>query len=151
MRKKTKRKVYQLIDQITFAIEGAALISEKVLNKLRMMELSSIEALTMGNASETDWQNIADMMNIAELMALDGIGPEAMESIIKAQSEMVTCAERYRKIGKLGLTGIGINSIRDAYQYHDLQRQAVSRSKYESYVQKATNMVKSRSRDVAYV
>ena len=151
LRKQTKRKKYQLIDTVNFVMEGAAFISENVLNKIRMMELQSIDAFVKGHGTKTDWLNLTDMLNISELMAKAGIGPEALDTVMKAQNELLKSAERYKMIGKFGLTGVGIQLIRDSYEYHDLQRQSISRGEYERFITKARNKIQSRSRDVVYV
>ena len=151
MRKHTKRKIYKLIDPITYGIQGAAYISESVLNKLRMMELASIDAFTKGQASREDWYNLTDMLNIAECMAKQGVGPEALDTIMKGQDELYRCAERFKIVGKYGLTGLGIQALRDCYEYHDLQRQSITRGEYERFIIKTRNKIISKSKDVKYV
>lgn len=132
-------------------IEGASYIPEPILNKLRMFELASIDAFTKGQATREDWHNLTDMLNIAEMMANSGVGPEALETILEGQKELFNCAERYKMIGKFGLTGLGIKTIRDCYEYHDLQRQSVSRGEYERFIQRVRHKIQSRSKDVMYV
>jgi hypothetical protein len=116
-----------------------------------MMELASIDAFTKGQASREDWYNLTDMLNIAECMAKHGIGPEALDSIMTGQQELLKCAERFKIVGKYGLTGLGIKTMRDCYEYHDLQRQSVSRGEYERFIIKTRNKIISRSKDVTYV
>jgi hypothetical protein len=50
VRKRTKRKVYNLINPITHAIEGAALLEKHRLDSLRLIELTAIEAFAKGKA-----------------------------------------------------------------------------------------------------
>ena len=78
-RKKCRRKVWALIDPIAHAIAGAAITDTASLDKLRMLELSAIEAFAKGRATPDDWRALADMLNVCETMARDGIGPEALE------------------------------------------------------------------------
>jgi hypothetical protein len=88
------------------------------------------------------------MMNIAETMARDGIGIEVLDVCNKAQEELIKSARRFEATGKMGLTGQGIQIMRDLYEYHDLQRKSISRSEYDKAVQKTINMVRSKGRYV---
>ena len=145
MRKKCRRKHWHLIDPIAHAIAGAAITDQQSLNKLRMLELSAIEAMSKGQGTITDWQNLVDMLNICEMMALQGIGPEALNPCEIAQKALSDAAKRYEAIKRMGLTGQGIQAIREVYSYHDLQRTSISRSQYERIIDKTRNHLKSRS------
>jgi hypothetical protein len=145
MRKKCRRKHWNLLDPIAHAIAGAAITDQQSLNKLRMLELSAIEAMSKGQGTVTDWQNLVDMLNICEMMALQGIGPEALNACEIAQKALSDAAKRYEAIQRMGLTGQGIQAIREVYSYHDLQRTSISRSQYERIIDKTRNHLKSRS------
>lgn len=151
LRKRTKRKVYKLVNPIVYAIEGVSLISKELLDKLRLMELASLDAFTRGQANREDWNNLTDMLNIAETMSKAGIGPEALDSIMAGQKELLKCAERYKIVGKFGLTGIGIRTLRDCHEYHDLQRQSVSRAEYERFIVQIQHKIRIRHKDITYV
>lgn len=81
MKKRTRRKVYLLANPIALAIEGAAITDASALDKLRLRELSAVESFRTGKATREDWMSLADMLNICETLAKDGIGPEAMEPL----------------------------------------------------------------------
>ena len=145
MRKKCRRKHWNLLDPIAHAIAGAAITDQQSLNKLRMLELSAIEAMSKGQGTITDWQSLVDMLNICEMMALQGIGPEALNACNIAQKALSDAAKRYEAIKRMGLTGQGIQAIREVYSYHDLQRTSISRSEYERIIDKTRNHLNSRS------
>jgi hypothetical protein len=145
VRKKCRRKHWNLLDPIAHAIAGAAITDQQSLNKLRMLELSAIEAMSKGQGTITDWQSLVDMLNICEMMALQGIGPEAFNACNIAQKALSDAAKRYEAIKQMGLTGQGIQAIREVYSYHDLQRTSISRSEYERIIDKTRNHLKSRS------
>ena len=148
MRKQTRRKVYRLVNPISYAIEGATITPPEVLDKLRQRELTSIEAFRMGKAELADWQMINDMANLCEVMAKSGIGPEALESAERAHEYLLEAYHRFNSTKRMGTSGLGLVAFRDCYEYHDLQRQSVSRSVYEQMLRKTMNQIKSKSPDV---
>ena len=148
MRKQTRRKVYRLVNPISYAIEGATITPEDILDKLRQRELTSIEAFRMGKADLADWQMINDMANLCEVMAKSGIGPEALEAAERTHEYLLEAYHRYNKTKKMGTSGLGLVAFRDCYEYHDLQRQSISRSVYEQMLTKTMNQIRSKSPDV---
>jgi hypothetical protein len=144
MRKHTRRKVWPLVNTLTHAIAGAAITDTVSLDKLRLRELSAIEAFRTGNAGKQEWLDIADLLNICETLSTDGIGPEALEPCQKAQEALQAAHARYfGKAKTLTLTGPELQALRDSYEFHDLQRQSISRSRYEQAIQKTANRIRS--------
>ena len=148
MRKKTRRKVYQLVNPIEFAIAGASITDKKSLDALRLRELAAIDAMTKGLATVTDWHDLTEMLNLAEMMAKSGIGPEVLETCQIAQEELHQAALRYETTKRMGLSGIGLKAVKDLYEYHDLQRSSVSRSEYERMINKTVKYIKSNAPSV---
>ena len=148
MRKQTRRKVYRLVNPISYAIEGATITPEDILDKLRQRELTSIEAFRMGKADLADWQMINDMANLCEVMAKSGIGPEALEAAERTHEYLLEAYHRYNKTQRMGTSGLGLVAFRDCYEYHDLQRQSISRSVYEQMLTRTMNQIRSKSPDV---
>jgi hypothetical protein len=116
-----------------------------VLDKLRQRELTSIEAFRMGQADLADWKMMNDMANLCETMAKSGIGPEALESAERTHEYLLEAYHRYNKTKKMGTSGLGLVAFRDCYEYHDLQRQSVSRSVYEQMLRKTINQIISKA------
>jgi len=148
MRKQTRRKVYRLVNPISYAIEGATITPEDILDKLRQRELTSIEAFRMGQADLADWKMINDMANLCEVMAKSGIGPEALEAAERTHEYLLEAYHRYNKTQRMGTSGLGLVAFRDCYEYHDLQRQSISRSVYEQMLTRTMNQIRSKSPDV---
>ena len=142
MRKRTRRKHYTLVNCVTHAIEGARVADDKLLNAVRMLELSAIEAFRTGTARRTEWQSVVDMLNVCETMAEGGVGPEALVACKAAEEHLIDAARRYEKTGRMGMTGPGLQSLRDVFAYHDLQRQSISRSKYAEFIAKTVKAIK---------
>ena len=152
MRKKCKRKVWSTsINTLAHAIAGAAVADNAALDKLRLCELSAIDAMTKGMGTPHDWRWLADVLNISETMAKHGIGPEVLPYCEDAQKALLEAKERFDKTGKMGLSGTGIKAIKELWEYHDLQRTSVARSEYERMIQKTMNHVRSHGKDVVEV
>jgi hypothetical protein len=152
MRKKCKRKIWATnIDVVGHAIAGAAITDTKSLNKLRLGELSAIDSIVRGEGTVTHWQLLVDCMNIAETMGLNGIGPEVLPHCELAQQALYDAAKRYEKIKRIGLSGVGIQAIKDVIEYHDLQRSSVSRSVYETMIEKTRNKLRSHGKNVTHI
>jgi hypothetical protein len=145
MRKKVKRKVWALIDPIHHGIIGASITHRDKLDQLRMLEYSALDAITKGKGTIHDWRTLVDVLNLSETMARGGIGPEVLPVCEKAQKALHEAAMRYQSTMRVGLTGEGIQAIRELIQYADLQQSSISRSEFEKYIQKTKNYIKSNN------
>jgi hypothetical protein len=151
MRKKTKRKVWNLIDPLTHAIVGAAITQRDKLDKLRMLEYSALESITKGSGTIHDWRTLVDVLNLSEMMGRGGIGPEVLPICEKAQKALHEAAIRFEKTKKLGLSGEGIQAIRELIEYADLQQASISRSEFEKYIKKTKDYIKSHGDKVVEI
>lgn len=152
MRKVCKRKVWSTaINPIAHAMAGAAITDEASLNKLRLGELSALEAMRMGKGTLEDWRLLVDMLNITQTFIRHGIGPEAREDCQKAQESLYNAAKRYEKTKQMGLDGQGIGALQNVHEWHDLQRTSVARSVYEDMIEKTRNYIKSKGREVVEI
>jgi hypothetical protein len=109
------------------------------------MEYSALEAITKGNGTIQDWRTLVDVLNLSEVMAKAGIGPEVLPICEKAQEALHKAAMRYQATMKMGLDGVGISAVRELIEYADLQQGSISRSEFEKYVQKTRNYIKSNN------
>jgi len=151
MRKKTRRKHWNLIDPITHAIVGAAITQREKLDKLRLLEYSALDAITKGSGTVQDWRTLVDVLNLSETMARGGIGVEVLPVCEKAQKSLHKAAMRYQETMRMGLDGEGIKAIRDLIEYADLQQSSISRSEFERYIQKTKDYIKSHGDKVVEI
>jgi hypothetical protein len=153
MRKRTVRRVWKLVNPIQMAIEGASITPRKELDRLLVRELGALDDFTHGRASLQQWHDLATVVNLCETLAHEGVGPEALEACGKAQDALIDAARRFTKTQKMGLTGPGLQALRDVIEWHDLQRSSISRSQYERVIKLTVDRVKSGYRvvDVAEV
>lgn len=143
MRKQTKRKVWNLIDPITHAVVGASITQRDKLDKLRMLEYSALDSMTKGVGTVSDWRTLVDVLNLAEMMAKGGVGPEVLPICEIAQDSLYKAAIRYQETMKMGLDGVGIKAIRELIEYADLQQGSIPRSQFEMFIQKTKNYIRS--------
>jgi len=152
MRKKCKRKVWSTaINPIAHAIAGAAITDSTSLNKLRLGELSALDAMKRGMATVEDWRILTDMMNISEMMGKQGIGPEVLSWCEQAQESLLKAAQRFESTGAMGLDGQGIKALTEVYEYHDLQRTSIARSVYENMIEKTRRRIRAHGKDVVSI
>ena len=133
MRKKTRRRNWALINPVYYAISGAATISQELLDQQRVAELKAMQAFRDGHATRGDWDQLRLMLLMAFTMAKNGVGPEALPSCRTAWTELLAAKRRSDEGAHLGLTGQGITAMREAYEYHDLQRQSVSYRRLQEF------------------
>ena len=144
MRKKVKRQVWALIDPIQHGIIGASITHRDKLDKLRMMEYSALEAMTKGQGTIHDWRTLVDVLNLSETMARHNIGKDEVLPVCqKAQDALHEAAERYQKTMSMGLSGVGIQAVRELIAFADLQQSSISRSEFEKYIKKTKDYIKS--------
>lgn len=148
MRKQCRRKVWAKVDPIKHAIEGARVTDEAVLNRLRFRELAAIEAFRTGKASLQEWADLTGVLNCCETMARGGVGPEALEACARAEKALIEAGIRYETTKRMVVTGPGLQALRDLYEYHDLQRQSMSRADFWRWVEKTHKRIKSKAPEV---
>lgn len=144
MRKRTVRKIWQTVNPIEHAMAGASITPRDKLDKLLARELSSLEAIVKGHGDLVSWNDLVNANNLAEELALMGVGkPEVMPVVIECQQHLIEAARRFQTTGKMGLSGPAIQAMRSMLEYHDLQRASIARSQYEEAIRRVTAKVKS--------
>lgn len=151
MRKQCRRKIYQLVDPVAHAIAGACITTDDCLDTLQANEKAAVEAMRTGNATVYTWQELVDINNICQVMARQGIGPEALVDCMIAELELKQAAKRYEATGRMLLTGTGLRAINEVLEWHHMQRTSISRSEYERMIEKTRNKLRSRSKDVTVI
>lgn len=152
MQKKTRRKIWDTsINPVTHAMVGAAITDDESLKNLRKKEDASLEAFRTGAATPHDWNNIKAVVELAESMAGANIGPEVMVHVKIAEMHLTDAYDRWKRVGKMGSTGLGLQSFKDIVEYHELQRTSVARSVYESHIKKVTDMIRSKSPKIRFL
>jgi hypothetical protein len=142
-KKKCNRKVWALINPLHHAMAGASITPRTELDKLLTKELAALNAFTSGKATLKHWHDLAAMNNLTQTLASRGVGPEALEATHRAETALIEAAARFQNTQRMGLTGEGIKAIQDVIEYHDLQRESISRREYEEVIRLTVARVKS--------
>jgi hypothetical protein len=142
-RKRCIRRHWTPVNPIAHVIEGLAVTPTAKLDKLRMLELSALESFRTGKATPDDWRAIADVCNLAETLALDGVGVEVLDASRTAQEALGQAHERYKAQGKLGITGLELQALRDVVEFHDIQRTSIGLAVYEAAIRKTRDRIRS--------
>lgn len=151
MRKKCKRKVYQPMNPIALAIEGACITPDEHLEQLQQGERSYLDALIAGVDNLDAYNGLCALLGIAETMARFNVGPEVMQACKVAEFSLIKLKHRYDRWGKWDITEGEKHSIRELMEWHHLQRTSVSRGEYEKFIAKATNRMRSKAPEVVTV
>lgn len=141
MKKKKYKPKPVIQDLIAHVIAGAAITDRKALNQLRMSELSALEAMIKGYGTIADWRTLVDLLNIAETMGRNGIGPEVLPVCEIVQASMIKTAAHYEKTGRMVLDSAGIQAIRELIEYADLQQSSIPRAEFEKMIVKTRNYI----------
>jgi hypothetical protein len=134
MKKRCVRKVWALVNPIDMAIQGASITPRAMLDHLHLRELSSIEAFARGGAGLQEWHDMAAVNNLTQTLASLHIGAEALPDCQKAEAAPIEAAARYQATGRMGLSGPGLQALREVIGWHDAQRSSIARSKYEQAI-----------------
>lgn len=147
-RKQCKRKVWGLVNPLAHVMEGIVTTPDQHLNQLRARELSSLDALSKGKGGLKEWSDMVDMLNVAETLGRNGIGPEVLPVCEVVQAELTAAAKRFERTRAMGLSAAGLNALRELYAYHDLQRASITRGDYEKMIDKTIKRIRSRANEV---
>ena len=143
-RKRTVRRVWDTkINTITHAMAKASITPREDLDKLLAKELAAIEEISFGRGNLQHWLDLSNVVNICETLAHDKVGAEALQSCWDAQDALIEAAKRFQDTKRMGLSGIGIQALRDVIEYHDMQRSSIPRSQYEAIIRLTAARVKS--------
>lgn len=113
------------------------------------IEEKALERFKSGEATFDDWNTLASLTNVSEVMAHDGIGEEVLIYAAAGQLALKRSANFHKKNGKFLLDAEGISSISNLIEYAHLQRQSVSTRAMEGYLNKVICRIKSKQVEYA--
>lgn len=148
MKKHCRRKHYLLVNPIKHAIDGAVVMQDEDLAELRVIELKAVEAFRNDLATIQEWHEINSLMNVSEMMASQGVGPEVLSTCGRVQEVLKEAQERFKRTGDMKVASNDVFWFRELYEYHDLQRKSVARSAYERYIRDTVNAIKGKGKRV---
>lgn len=143
-RKRTNRKVWPTGNAVSMAIQGARVMDDDRLQQLRARDHAAVEAFRAGTATDQHWRDIADIVNISEVLCEWGVGKQEVAPVLaEIERHLMEAIQRYRRTQRMGTTGPGLRAFDDLLEFFDLQRTSVDLSTYERAVQKVIARVRS--------
>lgn len=124
MRKRTVRKVYDLINPITHAMYQASRLTTAEWNKQMVPVIAAVDLLTKGQWKPDNWQPLFECLNrIESLTKLNNV--DASEFINDAQKAMVDALDRKQTIGATAFKASELEVVREVVNvYGDLLKEA---------------------------
>lgn len=152
MRKKCKRKHYDLVNPISHAISGACITGDEVIGQLRQREKAMIKAIVTNSSDGLyGYKGLCEMLGVSETMARNGIGAEVLPACEDAQKALISLKTRFEKWHKWDILQNELFALNELYEWHDLQRCSISRGEYEKFLKNANNRMKSRAPEVVEI
>lgn len=78
----------------------------------------SYDALKNGKGTRSDYQDLADAINVAMVRA-EAISPLAEAMVLKARDAMMRMLERFTRLGRWGFDGPAIDEVLCAVEFHE--------------------------------
>lgn len=146
MSRKRCKRIPRVINTniINYVVESASKIRFEDFDRLRIMELGQIESLATGVGTLADLKGLSECLNLCETMADLNIGPEAKPACAAAQEAILSIMRRFERWKKVEATPSELQTLREVYAYHDLQRQSISRGQYEKAITTTANRIRSK-------
>lgn len=115
-----KRTVRQVRDPMACITKRMPLADDQT-RDLGIAYHVSLQAMLSGRGSEQAWSTVACTLNIAMLLAEDGVEAAALPTILIAQEALLRVRERAQRTSKWAFDGDGIRVILAAINIHDEQ------------------------------
>jgi hypothetical protein len=124
MRKRTVRRVYDLINPIPHAMYQASTLTQEEWNRQITPVQVAVDQLTRGEWNRDNWQPLIECLNrIESLLKLNNV--DASEFIDEAQQAMVNALDRQQETGAKAFRATELATIREIVKvYGDLLKEA---------------------------
>lgn len=108
-------------DPITFVMVGNRPGTDEAQLKLKISYHLAMTNITQGRGQKEDWQEIANSINLAIVLAEMGWGKDYVPELAKAQGAMILLRDRLKQNGRIVVRAEEMNLINDALAIHDEQ------------------------------
>lgn len=148
MRKKSKYKPKGLrYDNLTYVLGGMAKVSDVPHGgvTLKIKNHNALANITQGNGKRDDVDMLISAMNIAEALAINGVGRDWWPEIQEAQNCILKMAQRgLAKGDKFLLYGEEMKSLNLGMDIHDAQLDACTVKELETAIAMVENEIKNK-------
>lgn len=119
--KKRRTQIVRLHDPLAYVLAGVRPAPSDYQTKLSMKHHLAMQSLTKGIGTRTDWQIVAESLNVSLAIAQLGRGKEFVPEIELAQSAMLNIMYRSKDTGQMTFKGLEIAAVNDILGLHDEQ------------------------------
>jgi hypothetical protein len=135
MRKRAKRRLVldPKCNPVRRAVESVLPPGQKFVDKLRLEELTALQAFVDGRGDLSQWEFLARMVNASEWLGEHGCGPEAVPAAQRAAAGLVAAQQRHEQTRTWSLDGEAVVALREVREFMDLQFQSVSVEELEGH------------------
>ncbi len=95
-------------------------------DEVSLMAYTALTAITTGSGTDEHLGALSLACNMSYSLAMQGIGAEAMELVIRANDALHALRERHTRTGKYGFTAPELEAVRDMLHVHDRMVAAAS-------------------------
>lgn len=123
MRKRSKyRPRPTLQDPVAWVINGfKPMATHPEAVTLRIKNHNAMHEIVQGNGTTVDVDTVISAVNIAEALAMDGLGEDWMPEIRASQDAVLTMARRGVERGKFLFSGPELTAVNQCMEIHDAQ------------------------------
>jgi len=122
--KKPKKK-YQprsvIKDPLAFVLRGSKPAPESAQIKLKISYHMAMLRMTQGTGVYQDWQELANVLNLAVTLCEMGYGQDLIGEIVDSQGAMVMLRDQLKSTGKMTMRSEDMKAINNALAIHDEQ------------------------------
>lgn len=132
---KKPRKRYRpkpvIADPVNYVVNGFKPVLQSHALRVKLINHGSLLALTRGQGTRTDWEYICAALNVAIVLAEQGVGEDYYDEIKAAMQAHAQCGKRYFKGQSFGYTGEQLNAVNLGLEVHDAQIDTVTVAQME--------------------
>lgn len=141
MKKSKTRKSNSSVNPVAMAVKNATPLPVALLEKMCLLEWSSIESFDKGRGTLRDAEMLQELQCMCQCCIDLGIGPEVQEICSGAAIVLTVAMSRLSSNETISLDAVQINVLRDLQAVHQQQRTMISRGEYSKVVAMANDML----------
>lgn len=138
-------------DTMRLAMSRMCVTPDELLERLRVRELSSIDAMARGLGTLQDVYDLFALNARAMQMGRDRVGPEVLPWCRLCEVYLAGAHRLLQVLDTVGLSAAGLHCLREVYAFHDLQRVSVSRAEYERALDRAAQAVRAMDPEIVEI
>jgi hypothetical protein len=119
--KKKYRPKGLMRDPVKFVLMGMRPAEQDAQLKMKICLHSAMANLTKGAGTRSDWEELANGLNVGLVLCEMGYGKEFVEDLVSAQASMVLLRERYKETGRFIFRAEEMRCVNSALDIHDQQ------------------------------